>query len=191
VKYKILTQPATEPITLTEAKLHLRVSNTLENDLITSLIVAARKWVENFTWRPLITQTWTLFFDFSDVQEIKDRTINISKNPVQTISSVKYYDSTNTLVTLNSSNYYTNLGGDIAIINFINPLPTIYNRIDALQIEFVCGYGNAASVPDNIKSAIYLTLTSLYDNRDGKELIKTQDAAEHLLAYDTNRHFRI
>lgn len=191
MKYKILTQPAVEPITLAEAKANLRVNNTVENDLITSYIVAARKWVENYTWRPLITQTWTLFYDFSDVQNIKNSTIVISKNPVQSISSIKYYDNTNTLVTLDSSNYYTDLGGDIASINFINQLPTMYNRINALQIEFVCGYGLAASVPDNIKAAIYMLITSFYDNRTGLEFIKTQEAVHNIVAFDNNIHFRI
>jgi len=191
VKYKILTQPAVEPITLTEAKANLRVNNTVENDLITSYIVAARKWVENYTWRPLITQTWTLFYDFSDVQSIKNSTITISKNPVQSISSVKYYDINNTLQTLDSSNYYTDLGGDIASINFINQLPTIYNRINALQIEFVCGYGLAVSVPDNIKAAIYMMITAFYDNRTGLDFVKTQEAVQNIVSFDNNRHFRV
>jgi len=191
VKYKILTQPAVEPITLTEAKANLRVNNTVENDLITSYIVAARKWVENYTWRPLITQTWTLFYDFSDVQSIKNSTITISKNPVQSISSIKYYDNTNTLQTLDSSNYYTDLGGDIATINFINQLPTIYNRINALQIEFVCGYGLAVSVPDNIKAAIYMMITAFYDNRTGLDFVKTQEAVQNIVSFDNNRHFRV
>ena len=191
MKYKILTQPAVEPITLTEAKANLRVNNTVENDLITSYIVAARKWVENYTWRPLITQTWTLFYDFSDVQSIKNSTITISKNPVQSISSVKYYDINNTLQTLDSSNYYTDLGGDIASINFINQLPTIYNRINALQIEFVCGYGLAVSVPDNIKAAIYMMITAFYDNRTGLDFVKTQEAVQNIVSFDNNRHFRV
>lgn len=191
MKYQIKTQPAVEPITLTEAKANLRVNNTVENDLITSYIVAARKWVENYTWRPLITQTWTLFYDFSDVQTIKNSTITISKNPVQSISSVKYYDTNNTLQTLNSSNYYTDLGGDIASINFIQQLPTMYNRINALQIEFVCGYGLAVSVPDNIKAAIYMMITAFYDNRTGLDFVKTQEAVQNIVSFDNNRHFRI
>lgn len=191
MKYLIKTQPSAEPITLAEAKANLRVNNTVENDLISSYIVAARKWIENYTWRPLITQTWTLFYDFSDVQNIKNNTIVISKNPVQSISSIKYYDNTNTLVTLDSSTYYTDLGGDIASINFIQQLPTMYNRINALQIEFVCGYGLAGAVPDNIKAAIYLLVTSFYDNRTGLEFVKTQEAVQNIITFDNNRHFRI
>lgn len=191
MKYLIKTQPSVEPITLAEAKANLRVNNTVENDLISSYIVAARKWIENYTWRPLITQTWTLFYDFADVQNIKNNTIVISKNPVQSISSIKYYDNTNTLVTLDSSNYYTDLGGDIASINFIQQLPTMYNRINALQIEFVCGYGLAVAVPDNIKAAMYLLITSFYDNRTGLEFVKTQEAVQNIITFDNNRHFRV
>ena len=62
--YQITTEPATEPLTLTEAKEHLRVDGTDEDTLITSIITVARKLCENYTNRAFITQTWTQTEDF-------------------------------------------------------------------------------------------------------------------------------
>lgn len=57
-----VSQPDIEPVTLAEMKRHLRcfLSVTDEDDDITALIVAAREWVEDYTARALIDQTWRL-----------------------------------------------------------------------------------------------------------------------------------
>ncbi|MEQ1619683.1 MAG: head-tail connector protein, partial [Terricaulis sp.] len=52
----ILTPPASEPITLAEAKLFLRIDQTAEDPLITTLIAAAREAVEVACGRALITR---------------------------------------------------------------------------------------------------------------------------------------
>lgn len=57
-----LSSPEIEPVTLTEAKRHIRqfVSVTTEDDLVTELIKVAREWVEDYTGRALVDQTWRL-----------------------------------------------------------------------------------------------------------------------------------
>ena len=52
--------PAGEPLTLAEAKLHLRVDLNDDDALIAALISAAREQVEFLTGQRLITQTWAL-----------------------------------------------------------------------------------------------------------------------------------
>lgn len=52
--------PAGEPLTLPEAKLHLRVDLDDDDALITALIAAAREQVEFLTGQRLMTQTWAL-----------------------------------------------------------------------------------------------------------------------------------
>ena len=59
----IKTAPTTEPLTIDEAKLHLREDGTDQDDLISSLIVAARQHVEDVLKRSLITQTWELWLE--------------------------------------------------------------------------------------------------------------------------------
>lgn len=57
-----VTEPEVEPITLAQMKTHLREfsSVTARDDEITSLITGARQWVEDYTGRALIDQTWRI-----------------------------------------------------------------------------------------------------------------------------------
>ena len=59
----IHTEPASEPITLAEAKSYLRVDSSGDDALITSLISTARKLCEEHTQRAFMTQTYNLFLD--------------------------------------------------------------------------------------------------------------------------------
>jgi len=59
----IVTPPAEEPVTLTEAKNHLRVDLSDDDSLISALIVAAREHAEAITRRAFITQTLKLSLD--------------------------------------------------------------------------------------------------------------------------------
>ena len=55
--------PAVEPVTLAEAKAHLRVDGSAEDTLIASLIVTSRLHVEAALGLALITQSWSWFLD--------------------------------------------------------------------------------------------------------------------------------
>ena len=59
----LITPPAVEPVTLADAKAHLKVDTTDDDALITALITAARARAEWHTGRALITQSWTLWLD--------------------------------------------------------------------------------------------------------------------------------
>lgn len=157
--YAIITAPTAEPLTLTEAKLHLRVNNTLENDLISALIVAARQFVEGYTWRPLMTQTIDVVFD-----TITDRTILINKAPIQSITSVKYLDSSNVEQTINSSLYVTDLLNSPCRVK-LDSIPTMKDTLNAFKIRIVAGYASAAVIPQTYKSAMLLIIGHLYENK--------------------------
>jgi len=159
--YKLITGPATEPLTLAEAKLYLRVDSDSEDDLITALIKAARLQVENKTYRMLISQTWDLILDKSDIGEGE---LLIYKQPITAISSVKYYDINNTEQTLSSTAYQTEVNSNPAKVNIIS-MPSIYNRLGAVTIRFVAGYANAGAVPQDIKQAMYFLIGHMYENR--------------------------
>ena len=179
--YRLVTAPASEPLTLTEVKLYLRVDDTTENDLITSLITAARSLVEGHTWMPLISQTWAMQFDKSELNEL---IWNVNKAPLSSFSSVTYYDSNNNLQTLATTEYETDIYGSPARFRLKN-VPSVYDRMNALQLNFVCGYANAAAVPQPIKQAMLMIIGHLYENRQdvitGTQVNEIPMSSEYLL----------
>src|SRR3990167_6456356 len=98
---KIATAAADTPVTLTEAKAHLRYDLTTEDTLITTLIKVATEYAEKRLSRALITQTWDLYLKEFPPED----TIVLPFPPLQSITHVKYYDSNNTLQTWGSLNY--------------------------------------------------------------------------------------
>ena len=82
-----------EPITLTQAKAHLRVTDTSEDDYITALIPAARAWVENATGHVLVQRALTEQRDsFGDY-------IELHRRPIVSIDEVAYADTDGTAQT--------------------------------------------------------------------------------------------
>ena len=160
-QYKLVTAPGSEPITLDEAKAYLRVDDSTEDTLISALITAARRKFENDTLHYLLPQTWELYLNRN---EITTEPISINKSDITAISSVKYYDSSNTQQTLSTSDYQTAIQGKPSSIQIIT-MPTIYDRLEAMVIRFTLGYANAGAVPEDIKLAIKLLLATWYENR--------------------------
>lgn len=163
----ISSAPASEPITLTEAKAHLRVTDANDDTYITSLISAARNVAENETQRRFITQTWDGYLDsWPDCSEIY-----IPLAPLQSVTYLKYKNTAGVLTTLVANTDYVvdtaSEPGRIALAPsvFAWPVLQLYS-IQGVQLRFVCGYGAAANVPADIKQAILQILGHMYENRE-------------------------
>jgi len=159
--YQVITPASTYPVSLTEAKLHLKVDITTDDTLITNLIVAATQVSEEYTNRffidTVVNQTCS---DFKELSEL-------FKSKVSAVTHIKYYDSDNAQQTWASSNYVVNKEYEPCQINLVvdKSFPNIADRIDAVECRYTVGYGTASDVPDVIKQAILLTLGNWYENR--------------------------
>lgn len=160
--FKVLTPPASEPITLAEAKERRKLGND-EDATVTALIISARIEAENYSRRKFITQTLIKYYDdFPDC-------IMLECPPIQSVSAIRYYDINNILQTLSTSLYQSDIVSipSRIIPTFGNVWPTVYtDKLNAVEIEYVVGYGAASAVPDDIKAAIYLMIGHLYENRE-------------------------
>ena len=186
-QYKLVTGPASEPITLAEAKLYLRVDDSTEDALITAIITAARRKFENDTYHYLMPQTWELYLNQN---EINSEQISINKSDITAISSVKYYDQSNTQQTLSTSDYQTAIQGRPYSIQ-LTTVPQVYNRLEAMVIRFTLGYTNAAAVPEDIKTAIKTLIGTLYENRQtivtGTQVNEVPDTYKFIMENYRNR----
>src|SRR5205085_7972655 len=96
----LVSPPANEPVSLDEAKEHLRVTSTDQDNLIRHLISAARIYCENKLGQPIVTQTWDLKLDGFPCDAIR-----VPRPPLQSVTSITYLDSGGSLQTLNPSTY--------------------------------------------------------------------------------------
>ncbi len=155
--------PTIEPITLDEAKAHLFITHNDDDAYIGTLITVARQACEEKTDLSLISQTHTGYAgEFSRIMELR-------KSPVQTISTVKYYDLENVLQTVAATDYMLSPAGARSAVVFAEnySFPRIYARPDAIRIEYIAGFGSAAgSVPAPIKQAMLLLIGSYYAQRE-------------------------
>ena len=181
MNYRLVTGPATEPLTYAEVKAFLRLNDDSEQTFVTTLITIARQIVEGQTWRPLISQSWALQFDASELNLFIS---NINKAPIISIDSVTYYDVNNALQTLSPTLYETDIYGNPARFR-LKSIPSVYDRMGALIVNFVCGYTNAAAVPQAIKQAMLLIIGHLYENRQdvvtGTQVNEIPMASRYLL----------
>lgn len=161
---KLITAAATYPITLAEAKLHCRVDSADEDTLISALITASTEMAEHITGRALMTQTWELTLDaFPEAFEL-------TRVPVQSITSLKYYDDAGTQQTLSNTLYALDNADDhgfaYVVPVYAGSWPTSRDQINAVSVRFVAGYADAASVPEGIKQWIKLTISTMFENRE-------------------------
>lgn len=166
LKTSLVTDAVIEPVTVSEVKNHLRVTDNSEDALIAGLITSARKYVEQVTRRSLINQTWRLYIDDFPNSD----SIELPFPPLVSVTHVKYYDENNTLQTLSGSIYQTDnrsTPGEIELTASGAWPATADEKVNAVEIEYIAGYGSSASaVPSPIRLAITHLVSHWFENRE-------------------------
>ena len=159
----LVTAPASEPITLTQAKKQLEIStsDTTHDDHITLLIQTAREQWEHDTDSACLTQTWSV-----NLEMVRDDEIYLPKRPVQSITSITYYDGDNTQQTLSTSIYGLDAASRAVRLKYLQVWPTMVERWDAMTVTYVCGYTSSSLVPAAAKQAMLLLVGHYFENRD-------------------------
>jgi uncharacterized phiE125 gp8 family phage protein len=164
---RVVVQPTAEPVTLAEAKFHLRLitdpADTTphpEDAYVAALITVARQAAEDFMNRPVAQATFELRrWCFEGELPVA---------PVQSIVSVSYVDSLGVTQEVAAEEY--ELAGPIAA-PYIRPAEGVYfpnpmRRDDAVRIRFVAGYGGDVPLPATIRHAILILVHHYYENRE-------------------------
>ena len=160
-----LSPPAAEPLTLADAKPHLRVDADITEDdgLIAALIVTARQQAEHRTGRALVTQQWRLGLD-----RFADDSLELPLPKLQSVQSVTYLDADGVRQTLAGAEY------DVVTDELVGRLlpafgktwPDCRIRPGSVQVSYTCGYGDASDVPQSIKAWMLLAIGAWYENRE-------------------------
>lgn len=212
--YKIIAQPSCEPLTLQEAKDHLRVDATYtdSDNLISAHIMAARRWAERFMSRALVTQRWKYIGDsfpgpsqigipYGTLYSNPRHAILLERSPVQSVDAITYIDTGGVQQAMLASDYVVDLVSEPCRITpvFGKIWPITLPQIGSVEVDFTCGYGafNTATppawvgepIPEDIKSALKLYVEALYDpsfnDKGNLEFERKVKAAENILSAAT------
>lgn len=181
-----ITEPAIEPVTVAEAKLHAHIDHSVQDAIIASWIKSGRVQAEAYQRQAYISRIIEMSFD-----DFPCSPIEIPYFPLVQLISIKCYDSANVETVLYYEGYNpvttTEEGGvepstnsDFIIDINGNPgrISLAYNKswpsvtlrpIDAVRVRFAVGYGlDSEDVPENVRDAIMLYCTYRNENRAGE-----------------------
>ena len=165
---RLVTGPAETPVSLAEAKAHLRVEHDDDDTTITALVAAATAHLDGWAGilgLALVTQTWA-----QDWPAFPARLIPLPLAPVLTKSAVTitYLDTLGLAQTLDDDLYHLVRfrGGPAIMLDDDADWPDTVDRPDAVSVQFVCGYGAASAVPAAIRHALLLLVGHWYEHRE-------------------------
>lgn len=180
---KVTTQPAVEPVTVSEAKLFMRVDSSADDTLIGDLITCARQLAEEYTRRKFINTGITLTMDslphyssgqwWDGVREGSmsalygtDTIIRLPFPPTVSVTSLTTYGLDNSASVFSSSNYRVDTTGARIYLNDNAQWPVNLRNYNAVEVVYIAGYGaTAADVPASIRQAIKSTVAAMYEDR--------------------------
>jgi uncharacterized phiE125 gp8 family phage protein len=157
----IIVPPAAEPLTLAEVKSHLRLDGSAEDALLTSLITAARQYLEAGTGLALITRTLRVYLDGWPA----DGLIQLAIAPLQTLESVTVYDAAGNPQTVPLDGHVLDAAAMPARL-FLASQPMSARPLNGIEIDVTAGFGNTgADVPDTLKRAMLMHVALMYELR--------------------------
>jgi len=171
----LVTAPTVEPLSLVEAKVHLRVDDAYSDTYINTLIVAARKHIENVTRRRLVQQTW----DYT-LAEFPTGDICLPIQPVSSITSVNYINGSGVSTPFTSFTLISDGPRSRVVLDYNQSWPTARVHGNAVTVRFVAGYEPTTdspqdltgNIPGDIKSAMKLIIGDLFENRESSTPLK-------------------
>jgi uncharacterized phiE125 gp8 family phage protein len=160
--------PAVEPVTVADAKAHMRIDTDAEDVLIGSLILTSRLHIEAALSLAFITQTWKLTLDRWTI----GREIDLPMAPLRSVGGVRVKDASGNATTVSEQSYLVDLASRpprLVWNNSTPPLPRLVAK--GIEIDLTAGFGDdASSVPAPLKHAILMLTAHWYEHRDPREI---------------------
>ncbi len=180
MNYIQTSEVQTEPLTLEQARDHLRVTpygSPLEHPddtYISALITSAREFCEEYTRRALVTKTVEAVFD-----SWSDNKLVLPFAPLQSVTSVQYVDVDGVTQTLATTVYGVDRFRRQIYLKTGQTWPSLYSDPNPIIVTAEVGYTNGQSpdiypMPQPVLSAMKLIIGNLYENRQQDQLGSTR-----------------
>lgn len=161
--YKVITAPASEPLTSGDVKAWLKISTSADDAVITMLIKAAREYVEKYLGIALLEQTVEEYFDRFPPR----RFIRLSVGNVSSVTHVKYIDDNGTEVPLPDTVYEVDKHSQHArvYLKADEDWETTDSELNNVKVTYVAGYASASAIPSQVILAMYKFIADNYHLR--------------------------
>ena len=163
---KLVTDPTSiaEPVGVPEFKSASRITTSSEDAYIATLLTAALEEAEPYTWSAFCERTCDAYYDdFAQLQHL------LPYPPLSSVTSVSYIDTDGETQTVSTDVWESakKLGVGLVRLKHDQSWPTdVQSHADVVIVRFVCGYGAASAVPQDIKQAIIVHAQAVYFHRD-------------------------
>lgn len=156
---RLITAPASEPVTVAELKAHLRVTSSADDAYLGAIISAAREYVEQQTGRALGAQTRETSADYFPCRGV----LPLGYSPAVSITSVKYLDVAGAEQTLASTEYTidTRREPGAMLLAVGKSWPATAELPSAVRVQYVCG----VAAPAILKHAVLFIAAWWYEQR--------------------------
>jgi uncharacterized phiE125 gp8 family phage protein len=180
---RTVTPPTAEPVTLAEAKEHLRVDHAFQDALILGHIRAARLEAEHLTQRRYMPALLEQVLDAFPPSHIA-----LGTAPVTSILSVKHIDAAGVEQTIDPAAYLIDDAREPCwLLQAAGTTWPAAFGANSVRVRFWAGYApptattleQQAAVDERVKAWIKLRLTSLYEERSPTD--KEQSQADRIL----------
>lgn len=165
---KRVTAPAVEPVTLAEAKAHLRVDDTNSDTEITAMIRAAREWVEEYLDRSLVHTQWRATYD-TFPWEFELPRPPMASSGTTTAVTVTYTLETGSTATLDATTYRVDRDDTPGVIRTVysGTWPGHLVDANAVTVTWWGGYGaDSTTVPQAVRSAMLMLISHFFEFRN-------------------------
>lgn len=156
---------STDLVSVDELKTHLRIDGTTEDTYLAALLDSAVDYIEAETDKDFIQKTYD---EIRPCFPHHREPLKLYKPPLKTVTSVKYYDGSNTLQTWDSTNYTVRT--PTILTGYIVPAadvyyPITYIRDDAVTVRYTT---SSTFKPAMLHHAIKLICGLYHENREAE-----------------------
>jgi uncharacterized phiE125 gp8 family phage protein len=162
MKKTLLAGPAVEPLTLAEAKAHLRLDGTDEDGPVERLIAAARASVESETRLVMIAQSWRVALDAWP----RHRSVTLPVRPLLSVEAVRAFDAAGAATLVPAEDYEADR--EAASVTIKPDAAGLAPAVSAggFAIDFTAGFGpEGGDVPAPLRQAMLMLLAHWFEQR--------------------------
>jgi len=162
----LVTAPAVEPVTLSEAKQQIGIpaTNTNSDAIINQCLLGARQFVEDWLGRSAIETEWREAFDKFPSE------FRPMRSPLISVTSITYTDTDGDSQTVAAADYVVDVYADPGRITRAYGVawPTPKAQINTVLLTYKAGYGTAPSdVPKTLKQVVLMLAAHWFDTPEG------------------------